>query len=623
MKNLSDKQNRVLHIVGWVLLSAILALEITILAVAVQPNSFRDMLSRFLRQPMLLMLNFLPVFLLVITFGALFHSAFLGGALVNLVLCGMSIASRIKFETRDEALLPRDFLLLREVGEAVGSYDITFPWKVIAVVLGVTLLLILAGIIAKKQYPRRGHWLRRVLTAVLSLGALVGLTLTVYSSDEVYYSFECTNSYYEARTYNEYGMPYSFFHNFTTNLVDMPEGYDKETAREWDNGAENPDGPQVHLIMIMSEAFTDLSDEGMFSWAEETDPLKFFHSLQQNEHALTGRVVVPNFGGGTANTEFDVLTGMQKDALASATTTAFTAVSRNLDSLFRVYNGAGYVTGFIHPGYTWFYNRQNAFSRLGAQSALFYEDMDDKVMKGTWVTDDYIADRIIGAFETAVSQGEILYNYTTTVQNHMAYTKDKYGEDYVYPAVESTMALSETTQELLSVYFEGIRDADRSLEKLVSYFEGCQEPVVLAFWGDHYPNLGGSLSVYNELGLIENQQYPFRYYATPYVIWANDAAAEVLSWDETVNDLDLPENGYLSSCFLGSTLLELCGRGEATAWNSFLNQLRREIPVVWNNECYFDGEGNLLYELSDEQQALISKWRCWGYYKLTEKEISD
>lgn len=612
------EKNRIIPI--RIALCLILSLGITLLAVACQPNSFRDMLRRFFNAPGLLVMNYLPVFLLVLALGALFGNVFWGGSLVNLVVCGMSIASRIKVEARDEALLPRDFLLLREVGEAVNSYEIEFPWKVIAVAAFVSLALLALGFYGRKKYGPKEKIRTRALIAALSVLILAGMTVTVYASDELYYGFPCTNSYYEARTYNEYGMPYSFLHNFTANLVDCPDDYDRKTAEAWDTGETEPAGPRVHLIMIMSEAFTDLPDEaGILG----EDPLSFFHSLQQDPHAICGRVVVPNFGGGTANTEFDVLTGIQTDSLGAATTTAFTAVNRNLGSLFRVYNDAGYETSFIHPGYRWFYNRENTYVRLGAQRSLLYEDMDDKKMKGTWVTDDYVMQQIISDFEAAVSEEKMLYNYTTTVQNHMAYTMDKYGADYQIPLVDTEAPLSDSTRQLLSVYTEGLRDADRALEELVSYFKETDEPVVLAFWGDHYPNLGGSLSVYEELELIENEVYPFQYYATPYVVWANDAGAQCLEWEETIDRLALPENGYLSACFFGSTLLELCGRGTATPYVTFLNELRRELPVVWNGQCYLDGAGNLIYELDEEQQAMVSKWRCWSYYKMMEKEIQD
>ena len=82
--------------------------------------------------------------------------------------------------------------------------------------------------------------------------------------------------------------------------------------------------------------------------------------------------------------------------------------------------------------------------------------------------------------------------------------------------------------------------------------------------------------------------------------------------------LDLPER--LSACFLGAAVLELTGRGEESPWFSFLNQLRRELPVVQRSTCQL-ADGSLTAELSPEQRELLEKWRKWSYYKLQYKEV--
>ncbi len=173
----------------------------------------------------------------------------------------------------------------------------------------------------------------------------------------------------------------------------------------------------------------------MFNWTEETDPLPNLHALQKDPHALSGHIVVPGFAGGTANTEFDALTGMQTNALSVTATSAMRVVNRNLDSLFRVFGADGYRTSFYHPGDAWFYNRENVYRWLGAEHEVFAKDMKNLEYKGRWVTDDYMAGLIEEEFETAVSEGRPLFNYTTTIQNHMSYTADKYGEGYVFPPV--------------------------------------------------------------------------------------------------------------------------------------------------------------------------------------------
>lgn len=191
---------------------------------------------------------------------------------------------------------------------------------------------------------------------------------------------------------------------------------------------------------------------------------------------------------------------MQTNALSASATSAFRVVNRNLDSVLRVFANDGYHTSFFHPGDDWFYNRENVYRWLGAEETVFADQMESLQYKGRWVTDDYMAGFIEAAFENAVSQGELLCNYTTTIQNHMSYTMDKYGADYVYPEVETSVPLSQTADTLLKVYIEGARDADAMLGRLVSYFSASGEPVVLAFWGDHLPYLGDNQLAYTELG---------------------------------------------------------------------------------------------------------------------------
>ena len=180
-------------------------------------------------------------------------------------------------------------------------------------------------------------------------------------------------------------------------------------------------------------------------------------------------------------------------------------------------------------------------------------------------------------------------------------------------------------ETLLKVYVEGARDADAMLGRLVDYFSATDEPVVLAFWGDHLPYLGDNQLGYEELGSEvalseEERSDPLCSYETPYVIWANDAAAEILDWDAAVEALDLPESHKLSASFLGAALVELTGRTGESPWFDFLNQLRRELPVV-QKKTYLTMDSTYTKIISSEQEQLIHQWRKWSYYKLRYKDI--
>lgn len=643
---------RELPLWGSLLAAVLLAGCITLLALWCQPNALRTVLAGFKAQPLLIVLNALPIGLLLLAFAFLFRNVFYSGALVNFFVCALSLANRVKIEVRDEPVFPRDFSLLREVGSAIQSFDIRYPVKAIAVVVLTTALLVGLGVLfpsrpvsfaalkakltkrdAAAAFPGR-CWPERIVGAVLSFGVLTALIFTVYASNDLYNSFRVSNAYYVPAVFNELGFPYCFCHQFTTYPVDKPEGFSKSEAAGWETGEQPGLGKDVNIIMVMNEAFSDITDGSMFNWAEGDDPLPNLHALQNDPHALTGHIVVPGFAGGTANTEFDVLTGMQTNALSDTTTSAMRVINRNLDSLFRVFDADGYRTSFYHPGDAWFYNRENVYRWLGAEHEVFAKDMKDLEYKGRWVTDDYMAGLIEEEFETAVSEGRPLFNYTTTIQNHMSYTADKYGEGHTFAPVSVTADISDETRTMLEVYTEGVRDADAMLGRLTAYFAERSEPVVLVFYGDHLPYLGDNQKGYAELGsevaIAENDRTDILCsYKTPYVIWTNAAAADALDWEAAAKQLALPEDGTVSAAFLGSVLLDLTGRSGENPWFDFLSSLRRIAPVV-QKKTYILTDGELianrdLLERTDETaaalKAAIRKWRCWSYYKLKYAEV--
>lgn len=617
------------------LTAVLLAGVITLLALWCQPNALRSVLANFRAQPLLIVLNAMPIGLLLLALTCLFRNVFFSAALVNFAVCALSIANRIKLEVRDEPVFPRDFALLKEVGSAMGSYDIQYPAKVIAVVVLFSLALAVLGVfLGCKPFPlaRLRGWLGSLLGAAASFAVLAALILTVYSSNDLYNSFRVSNAYYIPSVFNELGFPYCFCHQFTTYPVDRPDGFDRAEAASWETGGEAGQGKPVNVVMVMNEAFSDITDAPAFAFDESSDPLPNLHALRQDAHAISGHVVVPGFAGGTANTEFDVLTGIQTNALSAATTSAFRVVNRDLDSLFRVFAGDGCRTSFFHPGDDWFYNRENVYRWMGAEETVFADQMECLAYKGRWVTDDYMAGLIEQEFEAAVSAGETLFHYTTTIQNHMSYTADKYGEGYDFPPVPLNAEVSDQVRTMLEVYVEGVRDADAMLGRLRNYFAAQNEPVVLVFFGDHLPYLGDNQLGYAELGTTQEANWDaLTSYETPYIIWANDAAAKILNWEAAVKALDLPDGGTLSAAFLGATVLELTGRGGESPWFSFLNQLRREAPVVQKDTYLLSGNALLSQEDlnaddSEKGQVLrdaLSKWRKWSYYKLKYQEFDS
>lgn len=614
---------------GWeIAWTALLSLVELLLVLYIQPGSLWSVCKYLFLHPLLLLLNFLPLWLITVCFWFLFANAFYGAACAGTLGGILSLVNRTMIESRDEPLSPKDFALIREAGDALGSYNLNIHIGSLAAIIVFMIAMLLLGKMFGGKRPFQKLWKNICLAltgAVLSLGILVGCVCGIYSSKDLYNSFPIGNPYYIAGVYNQFGFPYCFCYNFFTYPVDKPEGYSAKQVEQYI--AEAPektgDGKPVNVIMVMNEAFSDVTNHPAFAYAEGQEPLHFFNSLKDSENAIAGHIVVPNFGAGTANTEFDVLTGMQTNLISQSGTSAFRVLHSDINSLFRVFRKDDYQTEFIHPGQDWFYNRQNVYRYFGAEKLMFSQEFSEAETKGTWVTDTAVADKIKTEFESAVAIGKPYFNYTVTIQNHMAYSADKYG-DYTVPQAPLNVSVSEEAQTLLSVYAEGARDADAMLKELTEYYTNRSEPVVLVFFGDHQPNLGNNYLAYRELGIeIGEGQSPdavLRTYETPYVIWVNDAAREMLDFSATRATLGLPEDNTISANYLGAVLLELTGRKDEDAFFSFLNDMRRELPVL-HNDIGRTSDGQNLTALSEPYGELIQKLRYWEYHKLKNEQI--
>ena len=618
------RHSRPVGLLTAILLGLACGVVVTLFVLWAHPVSVLAMLGKMLRQPLILFLNWLPIALLTAAFAFAFRNVFFSSALVGLIAGAMSLINRVKLTIRGEPFVPRDISLIKEAADAAGSYDMTLPWFQIGCLVVMTAVFIVLGVLLplkkSEDAPKKRGALVRVMGFVLCLAVLVGAVGLVYSSTDLYNSFETTEPYNLSSVNNELGFVYYFCYHFSTYKIEKPEGFDREEAASWETGYESaPDAADVNVVFVMNEAFSDILNEDVFVFPEGENPMEVYNTLAEGENAWAGHIVVPYFAGGTADTEFDVASGMQTNLLnpAAPSLTAFRTVNRDLDSIFRIFGADGYTSCFMHPGQSWFYNRENVYDWFGADESFFVEDFDAEY-KGSWVTDESVLRELVSRFEEKSAGGGLDFTYAVTIQNHMSYTAEKYG-DYVCPEVETTAELSPEIQTAVNVYAEGIRDANAMLEDLTEFYSEQSEPVLLVFFGDHLPYLGDNRQGYAELGLpaasVTGGEDPFAAYTAPVLFWCNDAAAEALDFANAIEALDLPADGRISACYLGAVVLELTGRGEVSPWFAFLNEMRRELPVLHNG--YYEGaDGEITTEPTAEEAALVSRMRCWAYYKL-------
>ena len=353
----------------------------------------------------------------------------------------------------------------------------------------------------------------------------------------------------------------------------------------------------MHFVALMLEAYNDFSLYGeLFPFAR--DPYAFFHALQRQSYH--GPLVTNVFSAGTINTERSFLTGATKmfDYRAAAW------------SYVRYFNRQGYRSIFCHPGYSWFYDRENVMDYLGFDQLYFYEN------RFSWMPEDWDAimdDAVFFPELTAIFDAEAaraegpLFQFAVSFQNHSPY-EASFLLDPEHEYIPQGN-LSWESYCILNNYFRGIRATDDALQQLVSYFALSGEPVVLVLFGDHKPWLGDAQSVYRELGIDLSQRTEesfYNYYTTQYTVWANDAARAALGFGLE------GEGEALSPCFLMTRIFDLCGF-DGPGFMQAERELLQRVTVV-NDAGRYVENGVLTDTLSPQAQELLDRLRRMQYY---------
>jgi len=586
----------------------------TLMSIYIAPSSFVTNLHFFVQNPSLILLNTLPVAAVLLLIFFLTANSFLSGAITNLIFGMLNYANLLKIDGRDDPLVPADFGLLREALKATGDYRLDMHWGIVAIIAVSTAVLLLLGLSLGRRRSRRA-W-PRIVGAVLMIGVFLCSYFALYRDTELHDSYPVSSQYNITSVFNELGFNYCFIYNFDLYSADRPEGYSSSEVEGWETEftPTAPEGDTPNVIMIMCEAFSELNADSAFTYSEEDSPLHDYYTVKNGDNCIaSGEIIVPNFGAGTANTEFDVISGMQTNLISRISNSAMRSFHRDIPTMATVLADLGYSTFYMHPGDSWFYNRDSALSHMGFQNKLFVEDMLDQS-----IMDSVFLDTLTAELEARTANGERLYTYATTIQNHQSYTYGKYSYDI--PRVQVSVPLSAEAEELLSVYSYGIKCSSEMLLELTDYLNSLEAPYLLVFFGDHKPNLGADYMSYRELGMNTvgdgSVAGMIESCSAPYIVWANDAYLEGRDAAALSASLGLPEGGQISANYLGELTLELCGAAGADPFFSFLGELRRELPVI-KSGVVSNADGSVCSEPDEAAAALVGKLHCWQYYRMS------
>lgn len=372
--------------------------------------------------------------------------------------------------------------------------------------IGLLVLLYIKG--PKKALPVK--WKRNLIGIVIVIGATFGMTSYMIGSGKVETFFGNL-----AYAYRDYGVVYCFTNTWLNTGISKPEGYSEESILDifsqeelGDDNAmllEQKDEDEKHpnIVFLQLESFIDPMTIKSIGLDKEACPN--FRKLVENYPS--GQLTVPACGAGTANVEFEVMSGLSVKFFGPGEYPYKSVLKeKTLETIAYDLKSLGYSTHAIHNHRAVFYNRNTVFANMGMDTFTSIEYMNnvEKTPKN-WAKDDVLVECMLDALNSTQQRDMI---YTISVQGHGKYPSEQVLSD---PEVKVTSAPTEELKWKFEYYANQIYEMDQFIGKLVEEFEKYDEPIVLVMYGDHIP----------AIDLTEEDLENGNLYGTEYVIWSN------------------------------------------------------------------------------------------------------
>lgn len=509
-----------------------------------------------------------------------------------LPLALLVLVHRAKLELLGKPLYPWDVFLHREALALLPEV-----WRhagagpLLATALGLVALGVAAVRVPLRAPPRAVRAACVALPAVVLAVTLPGLKQKSKRVGLQHRTWE------QAENSAQNGLLLAFAFNLDAVSVARPPAYDRQAVR----GALGPPKPafaeaarseRPTVIVVMSESFFDPTRLPGVTFS--ADPVPTLHRLQAE--ASSGALYPPVFGGGTANTEFEVLTGHAMRFLPAGSVPYQQYVRRPHGSLASIFANQGYRTAAVHTYHRWFWERDRVYRHFGFQRFVGLEDLDDAPLDGKYVSDSVLTREIVRESQRGDAP---LFLFAVSMEAHGPYEAGR------YPATALSVEgpLDAQAKASLVSYAEAAHHADRELGALVDHFSRVERPVYLVFFGDHLPMLPDVLAQTGVLGSLHGldsaslatREFLHR---VPLVVWSNTGAPP------------RPLGGR-STAFLGPLLLELTGT-PGTTYSDFVREVGAQHPVVIPG-LVADADGTLREELP---ASLAERWWTLEYDQL-------
>lgn len=556
---------------------------------------------------------FFLVFILYIILIFALNNLLFSTVLIVIGVASLLIANTVKMSMLSDPVFPSDFIY---IGNFVSLLKLIDNQKLLIVILGLIFIsiMLIGTWFLNQRYPYFSivnHRYLKYLVPIVFIVILLGFSKFVSGYNREYsriYQYSVANNLYpeyqswlQLDNYKTYGFVNGLILNAPGINIDTPEHYSQErviqVVEKYQQCADkinvtrkNEDFSNVNLITILSES---LSDPSIFNGIETESP--FSYITDESDKVKTGYIFSPVYGGGTPNTEYEIITGMSSGALNNTVSTAFqsfVAGNSDLPSLFKINNELPRDTIAIHSYSSSFFKRSQSYESLGVDTQIFEKNMIHK--EKLYGTGQYISDR--SSYDELLSYYKSSENplnmHLVTMQNHVVYldTYPSYSFEVKSDSIESQDVLNQ-----FKYYMEGLKETDIATKQLIEELNDEEKPYILFFYGDHLPG------IYNEL--LDINDYAMRF-KTNYFVSTN-----IDNYESSLLDKDIISLNNVQNIFMEIADVKI------SAYQALIMAINEEFDTISRTGIYINGNPSptSYEELNDFQKELFDDYMIVQY----------
>lgn len=479
---------------------------------------------KVLNDPIIFLYNVLIV-MVVLSFALLFKKRYFVMTLLSALWVTFGVANFIILSYR---VTPFSAVELRLIDAALGVMKSYVTGVVFVVVISVLVLAVASLVFVWIRAPRIKR-VNRVSSAIVIAGTFLLVFLgTFLGTESGVVASKLPNL---SVNYQEYGFVYCFVSSFKTGIGkpnDYSEAKIKQIKDDTEKKLHNTDttnkepevseAPQTvtseavrladedmpNILFLQLESFFDITALDGLELSE--DPIPNFRQCM--EQYSSGFLSVPSVGAGTANTEFEIMTGMNLDFFGPGEYPYRTVLlDKSCETICYNLKEHGYATHAIHNNRATFYGRNSVFKRFGYDSFTTIELMNvQEFTESGWAKDKILTGEILETLDSTEGKD---YIYTISVQGHGEYPETESQEE---PVITVDGGISDVGNKYrIQYYVNQIHEMDQFLNELIDALNQRDEDTILVVYGDHLPNLN----------ITEDQLTVGDMFQTQYFVWNN------------------------------------------------------------------------------------------------------